>query len=456
MIELGLFDWVIWVIYFTLFYLLFYIYKNSKADQELYRYFVPAFLIKVFGGVVFTLVYVYYYGFGDTFLYFEGSNVLADVITNDLGTYSRLMLSESGNLQADLAEYGALIPYSRTYEEWFMVKLLSPLNLLSYGSYLVLTLFLSVISFFGAWKLFKVFEDIFRLTENKRNKKYIKIAFACSFLIPSAIFWGGGILKDTITLAALNYLIYLFYFSIFKGDYSLFKFLLIALVSFLIIKLKAYILLSFIPGLMFGIYLKYKQSIRSRFIRSLAGPLLLIGLTAGSVFILNSFLAQEGKYNSQALEKRVKGFHSWHKDVGGSFYDLGEVDYSSSGVIKKIPASLNVTFFRPYLWEANNPVLFLGAIESLAFLILFLFTLVKSRLKMFSELKSQPLLYGMVLFCLIFGFAVGFTSYNFGALARYKIPLLSISVMILVYINVQSKVSNSNKNQPSHQSSDQD
>jgi hypothetical protein len=438
MVEIGILDWVIWLVYASLVVLLLFVYKNTKAEKY-YRFMLPGFLIKLFGGVAFSMVYIHYYGFGDTFLYHKGASVLSETMINHPQDYLRLLFSESQLIESDLAQYTKSISYSRTYEEWFMVKILSPINFISFGSYLVTTFFMSLISFFGAWKLFKVFVDI-------AGENYTKIAFFAAFLIPSTIFWGSGILKDTITLAAINYLIYLLYFSFFKGKIKLFSFVGILLIMAVILKLKAYILLSFIPGLAFGLYLKYKQSIRSVIIRVIVGPLILILLSIGSFLALETFLSQEGKYNVEMLEKRVNGFHTWHKDLGGSYYDLGEVDYTFSGIISKVPSALNATYFRPYIWEARNSTILVGALESLFFLGLFIYVLVLAKFRLWRKIRKNPLLSCAFIFCLIFGFAVGFTSFNFGALARYKIPVFSLAVFILLYLLVNIKDSKKSKN----------
>ena len=50
-------------------------------------------------------------------------------------------------------------------------------------------------------------------------------------------------------------------------------------------------------------------------------------------------------------------------------------------------------------------------------------------------IREKPILYTFLVYSLIFGFVVGFTSYNFGALGRYKIPVYSIFAFILIYLN---------------------
>jgi hypothetical protein len=435
---ITLVDWGIWVVYLVLIFVLLWIYRSSKGESY-YRYFMHAFMLKVAGGLGFALVYVYYYKFGDTFLYHKGATVLSQTLIDSPVDYFRLLASSNDNLPVDLSVFSNKIRYSNTYEEWAMVKLLSPINFISFQSYLVSTLFMSLLSFFGGWKLFLVFKDLV--------PKYAKYAFAAAFLVPSVIFWGGGIMKDTVTLFAINYLIYALYFGFFKQRFSL-KWLVIALgMLYLIMILKAYIALAFLPGIFLGFYSLLKQRIGNRALRFVSGPVIFISLIGISYIGLVQITETSAKYQASNLEWQVKGFHSWHSDVGGSTYSLGEIDYTTSGVIQKIPAALNVTFFRPYLWEARNPVVLIGALESLFFLILSLIILSYYRRRIYSEIRQEPIIYGLFIFCLIFGFSVGFTSYNFGALARYKIPILSIFIFILLYLYSKIQQAKSDKNQ---------
>ena len=53
---------------------------------------------------------------------------------------------------------------------------------------------------------------------------------------------------------------------------------------------------------------------------------------------------------------------------------------------------------------------------------------------------KDPNLMFFLIFSLIFAFAVGITSYNFGALSRYKIPCLPFYGAFLMILLNQSKV----------------
>lgn len=393
---------------------------------------LPAFIIKATGALAFALIYVYYYQFGDTFLYFRGASVLGDSLFSDFGSFLKLIFSEGGNLSPELYDYSKSIQYSNASEEWFMIKLLTPLTILSFHSYLVTTLLISTISFIGSWKLFEVLRDII--------PRYEKLAFYASFLIPSTLFWGGGIMKDTFTLFGINMLIYCLYYSIYKKRSKWILWVGVVVFSLMIFWLKAYVVLAFIPAVMFGFNALLSRQVGSQFLRYIIATTVLI-ISVGVLTVLPSILSQySDKYQVQHLQNRVKGFHTWHSDLGGSAYNLGEVEYTISGVITKIPAALNVTFYRPYLWEARNPVVAIAALESVGFLFLTILAFYRLRFRVFKIIWERPILITFFVYCLIFGFVVGFTSYNFGALGRYKIPIFSLFTFILFYLSIKAEV----------------
>lgn len=420
-------DWGIWSIYFAVIFSILWFYRQSKSDDNLYKWFLKGFMIKVIGGVSFALIFVYYYKFGDSFEYYKGAVMLSNAFLDSPSDYFELLFHESStNFPGHLRQYTDPLVHSDSPEEWFLIKLTSPLALITFNSFITINLFMGFISFWGGWKLFKVFQDILPQKTNW--------AFYAAFVIPSTVFWGSGLMKDTVTLAGVNYLIYILYFSVVKGKNKPI-YILGGLFWFIVtFKLKSYIILAFLPAIILLFYFHYKSKINSSIIRIISTPIILGVFIVIGFFSLKSLSESSQKYSAEQLEWKVKGFHSWHTSLGGSSYNLGDIEYTPTGVIKKIPVALNVTFFRPYLWEAGNPVVMLGAIESIILLMLFITVLYKTRFKPFSYLKNQQLLKALIAFILIFGFAVGFTSYNFGALGRYKMPVMSIFTFLLFYI----------------------
>lgn len=434
-------DWGIWFLYFLVIFSILWFYRSSKSNNDLYKWFLKGFLVKTIGSVAFALVFVYYYKFGDSFEYYKGAVMLGDAFLSYPSDYFDLLIHESStNFPGHLRKYTDSLVYSDTPEEWFMVKLMSVFSIITFKSYLAMNLFMGFISFWGTWKLFKVFSTILP------NKK--ELGFYTAFLVPSMVFWGSGLMKDTLTLAGINYLIYVLYFSIILNKPKFIYFFGSLIWFYITFTLKSYIILAFLPAVILTFYFHFKSKIKSPMIRFISTPAILATFLIIGFFSLKTLSESSEKYSTEQLEWKVKGFHSWHTTLGGSSYSLGEIDYTPIGVIKKIPAGLNVTFFRPYIWEAGNPVVFLGALESLVLLVLFLAVLIKSKFRPIRIIKNNPLLKGIIAFILIFGFAVGFTSYNFGALGRYKMPVMSLFTFILFYIinkQKEKKLFNSSK-----------
>lgn len=421
-------DWGIWLVYFLVIFTIFWFYRHSKKNDDTYKWFLKGFLAKVGGGIAFALVSIYYYG-GDTFLYFQGAKTLSTYLTEDPALYFKLLGTPHG-LTSEFSDVSSQISYARTKEEWFMVKILSIFSFISFNSYLVSTLLMNTIAFWGGWKLFKVFVDIL-----PKAKKHI---FWIVFLTPSIFFWGNGILKDTITLALINYMIYVLYQIIEKNQFN-FRYLILSLVAtFVIYSLKSYIILAFLPAFFFILYLYFKSKIKSKLLRFVSGPVILVASMSMGFFGLQS-LSQSTSYSAENIQQNIRGFHTWHTTTGGSSYNLGDIEYTPIGIISKIPAALNATFFRPYIWTARNPIMLVGALESTLVLILFIVVLFRTKLRLIHYLKGNQFLLGLSLFVLLFGFAVGFTSYNFGALARYKMPIFSVFIFTLYYIYSSKK-----------------
>ena len=92
------------------------------------------------------------------------------------------------------------------------------------------------------------------------------------------------------------------------------------------------------------------------------------------------------------------------------------------GLIKVFPKAINVALFRPYVWEIRKPILLAAALEGVITLYLTVTLLFKAGfVRFFKLITDNPEVQFCLVFSIIFAFAVGFTSFNFGALARYKI-----------------------------------
>jgi hypothetical protein len=95
--------------------------------------------------------------------------------------------------------------------------------------------------------------------------------------------------------------------------------------------------------------------------------------------------------------------------------------------------------FRPFIWDARNPVMVLSGLENLFMLLFTIYIVIKVKITtLLKSLFSNPLLIFSFLFAIFFAFSVGLTTSNYGALVRLKIPCMPfylISLFILFDLN---------------------
>ena len=208
-----------------------------------------------------------------------------------------------------------------------MVKLISPLILLGFNSYLGVTFLMSLLSFAGSFKLFQLM--------NKILPDRMGLVFAINFLIPTSLFWTSGLLKDTITFTCFAFLCSFFYAILYERKGRLLHLLLIPLIVYITLNLKAYIIISFAPWVLITVLFTITSSIKNIVIKYLTGPLIIAIMVASGYFGINYMIQNNQEYNTENLFSKIKGFHTWHTQLGGSAYNLGEVEYTEIGLLKK-------------------------------------------------------------------------------------------------------------------------
>lgn len=428
--ELELYDACLLIIYLFVIYIVAILFVQKHKDEEnAYRYFIPALSIKLFGGLIYALYHVYIYKGGDTFVFYNAASDLANYVSVfDPYTFGAYWSVFDSSVHDFSPSYNYILYGS---DVLFMVKLTSVIYWLGSGSYYTATLLFSTFSFLGLWYGYLVFCKLY--PSLKRH------FFLAAFCVPTMVLWSSGLLKDTITIGAIGWLIYgfsnLFIFNV-KQRKSIFH---IVISSVLIFMLKSYLIYLLYPAFFIWIQSNLKAKISSRFLRNVLSPLLIVSMVSALVFILTSYSENAGKYSLDNWQNTLRGFHSWHEHLANtrdqSGYTLGEMEYTVLGVLGKIPAAINVTFFRPYPWEIRNIATLLGAIEALFFLGFTIFVVSKKRLSFLRIIFSNKEVLFLLSFALSFAFIVGLSSYNFGALSRYKIPaeLFYLLALIIIY-----------------------
>jgi hypothetical protein len=192
----------------------------------------------------------------------------------------------------------------------------------------------------------------------------------------------------------------------------------ILLASYIIIGIKPYIFIALLPGSLIWLNFTRLKSIKSPFIRTLALPFFLGILGAGGLFAFNVLGSSLGdKYSSvdNALQTAVVTQQDLKRaEYQGASFDIGNFDPTISGIASKIPAAITAGLFRPFIWEARNPVMLLSGLENLFFMgftIRMIFSL--GFFGFFSRIGNNPLLIFSLIFSLIdFFFVADIFSYE--------------------------------------------
>jgi len=116
---------------------------------------------------------------------------------------------------------------------------------------------------------------------------------------------------------------------------------------------------------------------------------------------------------------------------GSKKYDLGDVEFTPTGILKIMPLVIITGIYRPFIWEALSPTLILNGIESLIFLYLTFVFFRRKFLQKWNYIRSHEFLIFCFIFVLIIAFMTGMTSILYGVLVRLRAPLLPFFVILL-------------------------
>ncbi|HMG93408.1 MAG TPA: hypothetical protein VK589_25295 [Chryseolinea sp.] len=400
---------------------------RARLTDEVNRiYFFPALTVKVIGALALGFIYQFYYGGGDTFTYHtHGSRHIWEALMDEPTKGIKLLLGNGTN-EASIYKYSSKILFITDPSSFTIVRIAGFVDLFTFSSYSATAVLFAFFSFFGMWMFFLAFYEQY-------PHLHRWLAFA-SFFIPSVFFWGSGLLKDTITLGCLGFATYALYKTFIVHTPTVRRSFVLLGSLYLLWSIKVYILLTFLPAAIIWIFLA-----NLKYARGLVLKILLFPFVLGISGVLGYYAAvrageDSAKYSLENIGRtaRITAYDirfQTGKDAG-SGYTLGELDGTIGSMIALAPQAINATLFRPYLWEVNNPLMFLSAIESLVLLCFCLYVLLQSNVRIWRCLAQPDILFAL-LFSIPFAFAVGVSTFNFGTLVRYKIPMLPFLTVAL-------------------------
>jgi hypothetical protein len=413
---------------------------QEQAEKPYYKYFKLALRYRMFMNLTFLGIYIFVYGGGDTLDYFQGARAMKNLFWSDLSHYW-IMMTEKVEFYMYYTYFNPNTDYPATHlfrrsENFTVIRLGSIPSILTNGSLIGINLFFAFFSFKSAWRLYEVFVTYF-----PQHEKWL--AFAILF-IPSPAFWGSGLMKDTISLIGVGYMVYYLHrIFVLKEGNTFINFFFLLANAFLIYIAKSYILIAMLPGALIWANFDAISRVKSTFVKVFLFPVMLLLIIGGGFQIYlasGSFLGDYG--SDKILERAVTTQQDLVREeaYGANKFDIGAFEPTLPSILGKFPVATNAGLYRPYIWETNNITMAFSGLENLILLYFSLVILFKlGPIGLIRKIFGRPLLTFCFLFSILLAFSIGLTTANFGAMVRYKIPLIPFfTAMIIILVRESS------------------
>lgn len=423
--------WQLPLILILLFAMTSWLINGQQTPAAIRKYAFPALALRLLAAVLALIMYQYYYGYGDTYGYFYcGRQIWTALWEAPLAGLELLFFSPE--------EYSAL---ARSYADHahfssrdsrFVAQVIGVLSLFTFKSYLSISFLLSFLSFIGCWKIFRVFQALY-------PQLHRPLAVAILF-VPSVVFWGIGLMKESILLFGLGLLIEgLFAMIYFRRGFFGKNILYCILGGFILFKVKPYILLAglvaFTP-IVIQALVRRCRGVLFQFFSKSGLYLMVIALAFSAVFALGQLIKVYNPVTAlNYLSLVQKTQIAANATMGGSGYDIGIIEPNFQSLVAKSGAAINVTLFRPYPWESKKIINFPAMVESLLTLLLTILVFFRvGPIQTIKRILTNPIILFCLLFTLSIGMIVGLFAFNFGTLVRYKIPVLPFYYIALILL----------------------
>ena len=271
-------------------------------------------------------------------------------------------------------------------------------------SFLGCFLVFSFISYLGCLRLFDVIID---LTDRSYNVSYLLL------LLIGTHFWTVSLGKDALMFYAMCCLCYNIYFDKPRSRYIL----PLMLIGFIRLHVLIFVLVG---GGVSYVFTNKKIKTQTKFV--------FAGLVLGALlFLIPFFLKEIAVTNISDIEGKLQS--SMNANVEGG----AGIDLKDANLIVKWFSYM----FRPFVFEARNPMFLVSALENLVWLYIF-FIIIRGLF--FDKIKTNYILWsyiGIILACTL---PLAYTLANFGISMRQKIMIFPF-FLILFFIVKKSRKS---------------
>lgn len=389
------------------------------------------FLLKVAAGFSLLFVYTYYYtnrSTSDIYKYFDHAKIMYNALfTNPIDYFKMLFGIMNDNAYFTETYYQYMPQWFRSFESNIfsdshaIIRFNAFVMLFSFGNISVHVVIMAFLSFIGSTAMYKFF-----IRHSKKSKMGL---FFSVFLVPSALFWGSGLMKEGLIFFALGILIY----EVDKIPYKLnvFRIFWILFAVLLLMHTKIFIILMIIPLL---IAHKNINSVSKQ-------KITLLYLLIVTLFISVGYFSFKQLGNLDAFKMLAQKQNDFialaQMENAGSLIDESKLEPSFVSILSSIPKALFNGACRPIPFVDNSIIYLPNMFENLCIILAMICCFVFPN----NLNRSEKSLINMSLW-FVFGVVIltGLTTPILGAIVRYKTIALPFLFSVFVIATDKNKL----------------
>lgn len=431
--NISIIDYILLPVYLYLFYLIVRKRSVKYTDAGLRKILFTAFLLRMLGSVGYSLMVQYYYGYGDAFTFYYGSNFLRGHILENPGNI-KYLFSNATEVKSWFDMEVGDINYSGYFgvaSNLFVMKIAAIVSFLSFNCFLIISIIFGFFSFAGQWKMFQVFNDV------NKGKQQRLLAWAVLYT-PSIWFWGSGLMKDSVCIGCLGFIIHYLYKIFVKKEVRIKDIFMLFILLYIVSQVKSYIIIILIITLATVIFAHFITSIKNIIIKAFV-ILIFLFSTVMIAFVTNfseqvQEFAEESIVQLDTFQRNYEALQNGEDNSEGGLKSIS-TDISLQGLIIQSPLAIFTCLFRPFIWESRKLIILFTSLESMLLLLATVYVLIKAGLfKFFRIIFNDPFTLFAFIASMLFALLIGLTTFNFGTMVRYKIILLPFYYFMLVHI----------------------
>jgi hypothetical protein len=334
--------------------------------------------------------------------------VVTEYLKNDIGSFISFVWNEE--LTPELTQ--KLTLHDRSL---LLVKLLTPITLITHGNYWLSSIYCAFISFAAAWFLFQTVCNYYPQHTN---------AMAVAFLyFPSVVFWSSGIVKETFAIAAMALIMAIAIRLFHVGRFGFLPFILVLVCFYVVWRLKYYWAALFAVVILTTILSYAIEKWKNL-------PFSLTWLTIFIFFIPLATFIHPNFHLNRIFEVIVENNQQFMLlSAPNEAIHFTNLQPTWQSMISNAPLALFSGLFRPFVWEAHGLMALIASIENFIVFLLVLSWLI-SQTKL-----TQHTLLPLVMFCTLLCIFLTLSTPNFGTLSRYRIGFLPFLIFLLIANN---------------------